>query len=191
MLGERFHASPALLQRLNKGAAFTEGATIAVPDVAATSYPTVSEWRKAKTVETAAQTESVTVSRERSDLVVRDKTGGVLMYAPVSSGSEHDPLPIGEWKVLAVFTLPLFNYNPDLFWDAKASHDHTPIKPGPNNPVGVIWIDIDREHYGLHGTPTPSKIGVTQSHGCVRLTNWDALRLASLVQPGTRVVFEP
>jgi lipoprotein-anchoring transpeptidase ErfK/SrfK len=191
LLGERFHTSQTLLQHLNRGAAFTAGATITVPDVAATVYPTVSEWRKAKTVETAAKTESVTVSRGNSDVVVRGSTGEVLMYAPVSSGSEHDPLPIGEWKVLAVFMLPQFNYNPDLFWDAKPTHDHTPIKPGPNNPVGVVWIDIDREHYGLHGTPNPSKIGVTQSHGCVRLTNWDSLRLAALVQPGTRVVFQP
>jgi lipoprotein-anchoring transpeptidase ErfK/SrfK len=191
LLGERFHASPALLQQLNPGATFTEGTTITVPDVAATAYPTVSERRKAKIVETAMQTEAVTVSRANNDLVVRSLTGQVVMYAPVSSGSNHDPLPIGEWKVLDVFMLPQFNYNPDLFWDAKPSHDHTPIKPGPNNPVGVVWIDIDREHYGLHGTPNPSKIGVTQSHGCVRLTNWDALRLASLVQPGTRVVFEP
>ena len=86
--------------------------------------------------------------------------------------------------------MPPFNYNPDLFWDADPSHTKARIKPGPNNPVGVAWIDIDKEHYGIHGTPEPSKVGHTQSHGCVRLTNWDAARLAALVAPGTPVIFK-
>ena len=84
---------------------------------------------------------------------------------------------------------PPFRYNPDLFWDADPTHSKAVIPPGPNNPVGLVWIDISKEHYGLHGTPEPSTIGRTESHGCVRLTNWDALRLASLVKPGTPVVF--
>jgi lipoprotein-anchoring transpeptidase ErfK/SrfK len=190
-LAERFHASPALLRKLNPAAKFVQGEEVIVPDVEPAVYPTVSERRNAKTVETAAQTDAVLVSRGNNDVVVQDASGQVLFYAPVSSGSEHDPLPIGEWKVLDVFLMPQFNYNPDLFWDADPKHAKTKIAPGPNNPVGMVWIDIDREHYGLHGTPEPSKIGITQSHGCVRLTNWDAIRLASLVQPGTRVVFRP
>jgi lipoprotein-anchoring transpeptidase ErfK/SrfK len=186
---ERFHASPALLRKLNPGAKFVEGEDVVVPDVEATVYPTVSERRSAKTVETAARTDAVLISKDNNDVVVQDASGQVLFYAPVSSGSEHDPLPLGEWKVVDVFLMPRFNYNPELFWDADQTHAKTKIAPGPNNPVGVVWIDIDREHYGLHGTPEPSKIGITQSHGCVRLTNWDAIRLAALVQPGTRVVF--
>jgi lipoprotein-anchoring transpeptidase ErfK/SrfK len=188
---ERFHASPALLRKLNPGAQFVEGEEVVVPDVEPAVYPTVTERRAAKTVETAARTDAVLVSRDNNDVVVQDASGQVLFYAPVSSGSEHDPLPLGEWKVLDVFLMPRFNYNPELFWDADPKHAKTKIAPGPNNPVGVAWIDIDREHYGLHGTPEPSRIGITQSHGCVRLTNWDAIRLAALVQPGTRVVFRP
>jgi lipoprotein-anchoring transpeptidase ErfK/SrfK len=84
---------------------------------------------------------------------------------------------------------PAFNYNPDLFWDADASHAKARLAPGPNNPVGVVWIDLSKEHYGIHGTPEPSSIGKSESHGCVRMTNWDALELARLVKPGTRVVF--
>ena len=84
---------------------------------------------------------------------------------------------------------PEFHYNPELFWDANPQHSKATIKPGPNNPVGVVWIDLNLEHYGLHGTPEPSRIGYTQSHGCVRLTNWDAARVASIVQPGTPVLF--
>jgi lipoprotein-anchoring transpeptidase ErfK/SrfK len=186
---EQFHASPALLRKLNPGARFVEGEDVVVPDVEPAVYPTVSERRSAKTVETAAQTDAVLVSKDNNDVVVQDASGQVLFYAPVSSGSDHDPLPLGEWKVIDVFLMPRFNYNPELFWDADPKHAKTKIAPGPNNPVGVVWIDIDREHYGLHGTPEPSKIGITQSHGCVRLTNWDAIRLAALVQPGTRVVF--
>lgn len=64
------------------------------------------------------------------------------------------------------------------------------IAPGPNNPVGVVWIEIDKPHYGMHGTPEPGRIGYSESHGCVRLTNWDAIKLASLVTKGTVVVFE-
>jgi lipoprotein-anchoring transpeptidase ErfK/SrfK len=112
------------------------------------------------------------------------------MFAPVTSGSEHDPLPIGQWKVTSINWMPPFNYNPDLFWDADPSHTKAQINPGPNNPVGVTWVDIDKEHYGIHGTPEPSKIGHTESHGCVRLTNWDAARLAALVAPGTPVTFK-
>jgi lipoprotein-anchoring transpeptidase ErfK/SrfK len=189
--GELFHTSPTLLRKLNPGAKFVEGEDVVVPDVEPAVYPTVTERRPAKTVETAARTDAVLVSRENNDVVVQDASGQVLFYAPVSSGSERDPLPLGEWKVMDVYLMPRFNYNPELFWDADPKHAKTKIAPGPNNPVGVVWIDIDREHYGLHGTPEPSRIGITQSHGCVRLTNWDAIRLAALVQPGTRVIFRP
>ena len=82
-----------------------------------------------------------------------------------------------------------FRYNPALFWDADASHSKATIPSGPNNPVGVVWIDLSKAHYGLHGTPEPGLIGHAESHGCVRLTNWDAAKVASLVRPGTRVVF--
>jgi lipoprotein-anchoring transpeptidase ErfK/SrfK len=129
------------------------------------------------------------VAKSTSSLTVTDESGRVLVYAPVTTGSLHDPLPIGEWKVTGIRFNPKFHYNPDLFWDAEPAHTKATIQPGPNNPVGVVWIDISKEHYGLHGTPEPSTIGRTQSHGCVRMTNWDALKVAALVKPGTHVVF--
>ena len=119
--------------------------------------------------------------------VVTWERAGVLLYAPVTVGSEEDPLPVGDWTITGVFDLPIFNYNPDLFWDADASHAKATIQSGPNNPVGVVWIGIDKEHFGFHGSPEPSQIGRTQSHGCVRMTNWDAMRLAALVTEGTPV----
>jgi lipoprotein-anchoring transpeptidase ErfK/SrfK len=131
----------------------------------------------------------VTVSKSQSTLTVTDESGAVRLFAPVTTGSEQDPLPIGEWEVKGVQYNPTFHYNPDLFWDADPSHAKAKIPPGPNNPVGLVWIDLSKEHYGIHGTPEPSTVGRAQSHGCVRLTNWDALRLAGMVKPGTRVVF--
>jgi lipoprotein-anchoring transpeptidase ErfK/SrfK len=132
---------------------------------------------------------AVEVTR-KGELRVRTADGSLLFYAPASSGSRRDPLPIGQWKVTGVSWLPSFHYNPDLFWDAESTDKKATIAPGPNNPVGVIWIDTDVKHYGIHGTPEPSQVGYAQSHGCVRLTNWDAAKLASLIAVGTPVRFE-
>jgi lipoprotein-anchoring transpeptidase ErfK/SrfK len=178
-LGETFHASPALLRRLNPNAKFVEGETIQVPNVGGSSAPAAPP----------ANTR-VVISKEASIATVYDSTGAVIFHAPVTSGSDRDPLPLGTWAVTAVIKNPTFNYNPDLFWDADPSHAKAKIPAGPNGPVGVVWIDITKEHYGLHGTPEPGRIGYTSSHGCVRLTNWDAARLAALVKKGTPVIFE-
>ena len=132
---------------------------------------------------------TIQVSKEESSLRATRPDGTLVFYAPVSSGSTHDPLPPGDFKVLGVGWRPVFNYNPDLFWDAKPADEKAKIPAGPNNPVGVVWISLSLEHYGLHGTPEPANIGHTESHGCVRLTNWDAARVASLVKPGTPVQF--
>jgi lipoprotein-anchoring transpeptidase ErfK/SrfK len=182
-VAEKFHAAPALVTRLNKGTAIKPGATITVPNVT----PFDINAKPAKSADPTSVT--VEVTKEGTARVI-GADGQTMFFAPVSSGSEHDPLPVGQWKVNAVSWMPVFHYNPELFWDAKATDEKATIKAGPNNPVGVVWIDISVEHYGLHGTPEPSRIGYTQSHGCVRLTNWDAARLASLVGPGTPVVFK-
>jgi lipoprotein-anchoring transpeptidase ErfK/SrfK len=179
MLAERFHASPNLLERLNPSAEYVEGESIEVPNVVVASSA------EAKPVPDI----TIRVSKQQSVLTVADAAGKVLMHAPVTSGSQHDPLPIGAWTVTAVARNPSFNYNPDLFWDADPAHATAKLPPGPNGPVGVVWIDISKPHYGIHGTPEPSTVGHTTSHGCVRLTNWDALRLAALVGKGTKVEF--
>ena len=177
-LGEKFHTKPALLRSLNPSAAWAIGDQILVPNVvngAVASKP---------------GPVTVIVSKEKSTLTVQNAEGKVILHAPVTSGSEHDSLPLGEWKITGTHKDPTFHYNPALFWDGNPAHAKAKIAAGPNNPVGVMWIDITKEHYGLHGTPEPGRIGYAQSHGCVRLTNWDALRVAALVQPGTRVVFQ-
>jgi lipoprotein-anchoring transpeptidase ErfK/SrfK len=179
-LGEKFHSSPALLDRLNPRATFAAGEQIRVPNVLA-EEPAASD---------AARGGKVVVAKKASALTVYSRDGKVIFYAPVTSGSEHDSLPLGNWAVTAVVRNPTYNYNPELFWDADPGNAKATVPPGPNNPVGVVWIDINKPHYGLHGTPEPGGIGRSASHGCVRLTNWDAARLAGLVAKGTSVVFE-
>jgi len=183
-IAERFHASPALLAELNHGTAMTAGASIKVPAVTPFD-PAVKPVRDA-----AAADVTIEVSKADSTLRATRADGTLVFFAPVSSGSIHDPLPPGAWKVTGVAWHPVFHYNPDLFWDAKPKDEKSTIKAGPNNPVGVVWIALNLEHYGLHGTPEPGNIGHTESHGCVRMTNWDAARVAALVKPGTAVNFK-
>lgn len=190
-LAEKFHASPALLEQLNRGAQFDPGERIKVPNVKPTEAAAPEASGEGSPVGTAGTAPEyvVRVSKETSTLEVTGPDGAVIFSAPVTSGSEFDPLPIGEWKVTGIARRPTFHYNPDLFWDADPAHAKAKIRPGPNNPVGSVWIDISKPHYGLHGSPEPSRIGKSESHGCVRLTNWDALRVAALVRPGTPIIF--
>lgn len=175
-LGERFHASPHLLRTLNPGKTFARaGEVVLVPNVH---------------TEGAGKAAKVVVTQSDQSVVALDGAGHVLARFPATMGSEHDPLPIGTWKIDGVSKDPPFFYNPDLFWDAKGDQSKAKIAPGPNNPVGVVWIDLSKPHYGIHGTPEPSKIGKTESHGCIRLTNWDAQELAQMVSPGIPAILE-
>ena len=197
MLAERFHTSPATLDRLNPKATYKQGDIITVPNVdpyivarAATSGAQAPKTDAARA--SAPRPDVVVVVTDKTKtLTVQDASGNVLFHAPVTVGSTNDPLPIGEWKVNGVQRNPTFNYNPDLFWDANPKHTKAKLAPGPNNPVGTVWIDLSKEHYGIHGTPEPSRVGHTESHGCIRLTNWDATRVASMVAPGTKVILRP
>ena len=200
MLSERFHTSPSLMTELNSSARFEAGTVLVVPHVEpfVASLPSKPATPADKTSKGKATTDTegesnvaaltVTITEQTDTLQVTDAAGKLVFHAPVTVGSKHDPLPVGEWKVNGVSRYPTFHYNPDLFWDADPSHAKARLAPGPNNPVGVVWIDLSKEHYGIHGTPEPSRIAYTESHGCIRLTNWDAMRLAALVGPGTRVV---
>ncbi len=183
-LSAKFHSAPALLKRLNPSARFLAGEQIRVPNVTGTREERLDEARA------RAGMIKIVVSKKASALKVFDRNGRIIFFAPVTSGSVHAPLPFGTWRVTEVRRNPTYDYNPNLFWDPNPASAKATIAAGPNNPVGVVWIGISDPHYGIHGTPDPGEIGYSQSDGCVRLTNWDASKLASLVTKGTRVVFE-
>jgi lipoprotein-anchoring transpeptidase ErfK/SrfK len=183
MLGERFHCSERLLHKLNPHAHFAAGEAIRVPNVRQVAEGVTR-------TQAATGPVQIVVSKSRHELTV-ESPGHLLFFAPVSAGSEHDPLPLGSWTVRNVVRNPVFHYDPELFWNADPARAKATLQPGPNNPVGRVWIDLSKEHYGIHGTPEPSKIGTAFSHGCVRLTNWDALTVAGLVHKGTPVLFVP
>ncbi len=132
----------------------------------------------------------VVVDKSDGTLKAFDASDKLIAEFTATMGSTHDPLPLGTWGITAVAHNPPFNFNPDLFWDAKPGDKAAKLPPGPNGPVGVVWIDLTKEHYGIHGTPAPETIGRAESHGCVRLTNWDAARLAQMVSNSTKVVFQ-
>jgi lipoprotein-anchoring transpeptidase ErfK/SrfK len=177
-LGEKFHISPKALAALNPGLKLDRaGAVIQVPNVV-----------RPPLEKTAGM--SIRVSRSRGTVEAIDADGVVLARYPATTGSAHDPLPLGRWKINGVAWNPTYNYNPKLFWDAEGSEKKATLAAGPNSPVGVVWIDLSKAHYGIHGTPSPSTIGKTSSHGCIRLTNWDARELAKIVTPGMPAILE-
>jgi lipoprotein-anchoring transpeptidase ErfK/SrfK len=176
-LGEKFRSSPKLLQRLNPDKALdVAGTELLVPNLVDIPPPP-----------TAA---SVVIDKSESTVELLDAQGKAIAQYPASTGSVHDPLPIGEWKITGVSIDPVFHYNPELFWDADSSHAKARIAAGPNNPVGTAWIDLSKPHYGIHGTPEPASVGKTQSHGCIRVTNWSARELVHAVKPGTPAVLQ-
>ena len=198
-LAERFHTTKPTLIALNSpDTALKPGGKIKVPNVvpASTDYPTAfkPEWKAMlKQLSVASdQPAAAKIVVDKSDKVLRvyDAQDKLVAQFPATMGSDHDPLPIGNWKIQGTSYLPSFHYNPDLFWDAKPGDTKEMLKPGPNGPVGVVWMDLDKEHYGIHGTSTPETIGRTASHGCIRLTNWDAARLSMMVKPGTPAIFQ-
>ena len=174
-LSEKFHINPMLLTRLNPGKdVATAGVEIQVPNLRDEPPPKAAK---------------IVVSKSKRWLEALNTAGHVIAEYPTTSGSQHDPLPLGNWKVTRVTPNPAFYYNPDLFWNAPESDAKAKLQPGPNNPVGVVWIGLSKEHYGIHGTPEPSLVGHAESHGCVRLTNWDAAELAKIITAGTPVIF--
>ena len=133
------------------------------------------------------EVDRIVVSKSEDTLKAYQGDKLIAMFT-VSSGSSEFPLPIGEWDILGEAYNPPYSYDPEVL--GQGDGETYKLPPGPNGPVGVVWIDLSKEHYGIHGTPDPETIGRAQSSGCVRLTNWDAARLAQMVSPSTQVIFE-
>jgi lipoprotein-anchoring transpeptidase ErfK/SrfK len=136
-----------------------------------------------------AKAARIEVDKSRKVLTVLGKDGQLLAVYPATIGSTEKPAPSGTLKVTAITQNPTYRYNPEYRFKEIKSKEPFTIKPGPNNPVGSIWINLSAKGYGIHGTPEPSKVSKTESHGCIRLTNWDAKDLAAMVQKGIPVAF--
>ena len=177
---------------------FAAGQQIRVPNIGADfidrSADTDSKWRDTLQMlgvgTDQPEVTKIVADKSEDTLKAYDAEGKLVAAFTITSGSSHDPLPIGEWKITGIAHNPPFAYDPSLFWDVPDDEESQQLPPGPNGPVGVVWIDLSKEHYGIHGTPAPETIGRAQSHGCVRLTNWDAARLAEMVSQSTQVIFQ-
>ena len=174
-LAEKFQMAEEALMQLNPGVDFTKaGQTLVVAQVGQRSLPEVAR---------------IEVDKANAAVRAYGADDKVLAVFPATVGSQDKPSPSGAYKVNGVAKDPTYTYDPDkLTWGPKGQGKFT-VKPGPNNPVGSVWIDLNAPSYGLHGTPEPRLIGKTASHGCVRMTNWDALLLSDAVKPGVKVQF--
>ncbi|WEX09001.1 L,D-transpeptidase [Chelativorans sp. AA-79] len=175
MLAERFHMDEKFLIDLNPGANFNRPGTII--KVANPGKP-----------ETSAVARIV-ADKNRKQVRLYDESGRLIGAYPATIGSSDTPSPSGIHQVERVALNPNYTYNPKKNFKQGNNEKVLTIPPGPNGPVGSVWIALSKPTYGIHGTPDPSKIGKTYSHGCVRLTNWDAEELAKRVKPGVTVEF--
>jgi len=175
MFGERFHMDPDLLMALNPGSGFSPGETILVADTGAT-------------LEGDDLVTALRADKRNGQLLAFDEAGTLVAAYPATIGSESTPSPSGDHAVKGVATDPVYYYDPENFKQGDNT-EKLELPPGPNSPVGSVWIDLTEPTYGIHGTPEPEKIDKAYSHGCVRLTNWDAQELAHLVKVGAVVSF--
>jgi lipoprotein-anchoring transpeptidase ErfK/SrfK len=175
-LGEKFHESKRLLTEMNPGTKFdTAGVTIFVPNVKR-ALP--------------GRALRVVVSKSKRTVTALGIADKVLGVYPATIGGEHDPLPVGSWKIASVTPYPWFYFQPLRYWNANPKEATAKLAPGPRNPAGVVWMGLSKPHYGIHGTPDPGRIRHGESYGCIRMTNWDALDLSHMVRAGTPAILE-
>jgi lipoprotein-anchoring transpeptidase ErfK/SrfK len=174
-LAERFHMDEDFLLALNPGSSFAEGETILVAE-------------PGPALEGEGSVTRIEVQKQTNRLAAFDEAGRMVANYPVTIGSPDSPSPSGTVDVVALAPDPTYHYDPVNFQQGDNTEPLV-LPPGPNGPVGSMWIDLSEPTYGLHGTPEPSQLFERASHGCVRLTNWDAQELAGLVQEGTVVEF--
>lgn len=197
-LAERFHTTNATLIALNGGdTRLAPGVAVVFPNAlpASREYKSGSDaWRRrlnALNVD-ANQPQASRIIVDKSDRVLRvyNAAGKLVAQFPATMGSKTDPLPLGKWTIKGISYDPDWQYNPAILKRADKGDPKLRIPPGPNNPVGVVWIDLSKPHYGIHGTSDPDKIGRAESNGCIRLTNWDAARLSLMVKTGVPALFQ-
>jgi lipoprotein-anchoring transpeptidase ErfK/SrfK len=175
-IAEKFHMSEGLLVDLNSGKKFDRAGEIIFVASVLNKQAKLTIGR-------------IEVDKSRQTVRAFDPSGALIAFFPATVGSEEKPTPSGSVKVVSADANPNYRYNPDYKFKGVKSRQAFTIKPGPNNPVGTYWIGLSAEGYGIHGTPNPSKVSKSESHGCVRLTNWDISLLGSNIKKGTPVVF--
>jgi lipoprotein-anchoring transpeptidase ErfK/SrfK len=173
-IAERFHMDIDLLNALNRQSGFNEGDVVFV-----TAYGP----------DTAGEVAYIEADKGLRQVRAYDQAGTLLAAYPATIGSDDNPSPSGTHVVEGIAPMPDYTYNPEINFQQGDNTDVLRIPPGPNGPVGTMWIDLSEPTFGIHGTPEPSQIDKTASHGCVRLTNWDASELAAMVEPGVTVEF--
>ena len=201
LLAEKFHMSAQLLSALNKSKTFVrEGVEIVVANVPEMEFANGAAHSTKRLRNDAAdisakgdiafgKAERVEVNKSERSVRVFGTDEKLIAFYPASIGSTEKPAPSGKFVVRSVKLNPSYHYNPKYAFQGQKASEPVTVPPGPNNPVGLVWIDLSAESYGIHGTPQPQKVSKTESHGCIRLTNWDALALAKLVHKGTPVEF--
>lgn len=189
LLAEKFHTSEQLLSALNPGKDLAQaGTVITVPDLG--GQPQTASAQSPNTGSSAAASAAlVVVDKQHRAVLVYGADKRLIAFYPASIGSTEKPAPSGTFQVRDIAHNPTYTYNPAYGFKGQSATQPVKVPPGPNNPVGEVWIGLSLKGYGIHGTPDPDKVGKTQSHGCIRLTNWDALALAKLVKKGTPVDF--
>ncbi len=186
MLAERFHMARALLVALNPDKPLDKAGTV----ILVAAVPALETGKPKPEDKAGKDVARVTVDKTTRHVRAFDKAGTLVAFYPASIGSDEKPAPSGKTKVKGVAFAPDYTYNPKYAFKGVKTKEKFTIPPGPNNPVGVVWIDLAISSYGIHGTPEPEKVGKTESHGCIRLTNWDARSLALRIEPGAEVVFK-
>jgi lipoprotein-anchoring transpeptidase ErfK/SrfK len=172
-LGERFHASPQLLRTLNRGKTFEAGDEILAPDVTPRGP--------------GPKAAALVLDKSARTVQATDRAGKPIAQFPISVAGTRDEIPDGTLRITSVVRDPVFDFDPAKLGDRDPRHVPAKIAPGPNNPVGVMWMGLSKPHYGIHGTPQPQLVGRLETHGCVHLTNWDVMKLAALAAPGVPV----
>ena len=195
-VAEKFHTSQKLIAQLNPGATLgnlTAGTVLLVPNIDVETVPSASASvgsDSASAGATTGQVAKLIISRKGFWTHAVDASGTILYHFPSTLGAGYDPSPTGDFKVTNIAWNPAFHYQPTLFAEVSDKKPEAHLPKGPNSPVGVVWMALSKPHYGIHGTSAPETIGYANSHGCVRLTNWDAMELGRLVAKGTPVVFQ-
>ena len=174
-LAEKFHMSEELLDALNPGKTFkTAGETLVVANVSN---------------KVAGKGARIEVDKSARTLKVFNPSGQLLAVYPATVGSDAKPAPSGTLKITGVARNPTYRYDPDYKFKGVKTQEPFTVQSGPNNPVGTVWIGLNQKGYGIHGTPNPEKVSKSESNGCIRLTNWDAEQVASMMKKGAPVEF--